>query len=880
MVVLSALALLVVVAVLAGAAALVARARAAADAARASLRSLDAVLDFAPVGVAVLDRELRFVRANQALDRIGGQRPGALLGSSFEEVTQRPDLAVIARSVLTTGAPAFGLDASGKTDDGRRFRAVIDFYPVRIDGESIGVGVIVHDITASARVDDERKRLLERLGKLQQITEVLARARSTDDVVRVVLEDISDSTWAVSATLVLRVDDELRMVGTNNNTDEVQRLLKTMTLADDRPVLAAMRERRIVMAGPEEVAARWPAISEAIDADESIVALPLIDDDTVLGGLVLRLPARSGRSVRDELFFTVIATQMAEALRRVTLHEEREAAQAASRLATARLAFLAEASDVLGSTLEWRRTLGRVVEVAVPRLADVAIAMVIDGPEVVDVEIASAVGREEAVRKLVATWPRALQAGTGGASRLRAGEPILVSDLADAATAGTDRSSTAALARAGFQSLIAVPMSTDEQAVGLLVLVTEEPRRLGDDDLELAVELAARAAQAIRNAERFQERSRVADTLQASLLPPAAPAVPGLEVATRFFAVGEGIEVGGDFYDVFRMGTASAPDDRWAIVIGDVRGKGTEAATISGTARHAIRAAALHERSPARILAQLNELLMMTGRDDPEPRFCTAVFAAIHPGRAVTQVTLSVGGHPPPMVLRADGATEVVAAQGTLLGVVDAVEVHDVELSLEAGDALVLYTDGVTERHAGDRFFDEDAFASVLSRCTGFTAPVLAERIETASRAFVEDLPRDDLAIVVIRVPEPVASASAASTDLPNDVSAPTLGRRFVAAALDALGLDAHAETASLLASELVTNALVHAEAPYRISVENGEGVLRIGVSDGSVTGPQLSPDDEEATSGRGMRLVEALTARWGVHLGDSAKTVWFELET
>jgi anti-sigma regulatory factor (Ser/Thr protein kinase) len=192
----------------------------------------------------------------------------------------------------------------------------------------------------------------------------------------------------------------------------------------------------------------------------------------------------------------------------------------------------------------------------------------------------------------------------------------------------------------------------------------------------------------------------------------------------------------------------------------------------------------------------------------------------------------------------------------------------------------VLYTDGVTERHAGSRFFDDDAFASVLSRCTGFTAPVLAERIETASRAFLEDLPRDDLAVVVVRVPEPVASASAASTDLPNDVTAPMLGRRFVAAALGALGLETHAETAALLASELVTNALVHAEAPYRIAVESGDGVLRISVSDGTTGGPRIEPEDGVATSGRGVRLVEALTDRWGVHLGDGGKTVWFELDT
>jgi anti-sigma regulatory factor (Ser/Thr protein kinase) len=157
---------------------------------------------------------------------------------------------------------------------------------------------------------------------------------------------------------------------------------------------------------------------------------------------------------------------------------------------------------------------------------------------------------------------------------------------------------------------------------------------------------------------------------------------------------------------------------------------------------------------------------------------------------------------------------------------------------------------------------------------------VLAERIETASRAFLEDLPSDDLAVVVVRMPEPVASASAASTDLPNDVTAPMLGRRFVAAALTALGLEQHAETAALLASELVTNALVHAEAPYRIAVESGDGVLRIGVTDATFAAPHRPSAIEHATSGRGIHLVDSLTTRWGVQTLAAGKTVWFELGT
>jgi PAS domain S-box-containing protein len=851
------------------------RARATTAATQISLRTLDAVLDFAPVGVAVLDTELRFVRANQALARLSGRSADTMLGFTLEEIVVRHELAVIARSVLTTGNPAFGLDASGSSAAGRPFRAVADFYPVRADGEVVGLGVIVHDITAAARVDEERRRLLERLDKLQRVTEALGNVRTRDQLVRVVVEDVRDACRASTATLVVSDGTTIHLAGTSErNFAAVTEWMEDRLLDDSRIIRDAIERREVVVLTPDLLAARWSEISRALPPGDSLVALPLITDDDVLGGVILRLSASVGTIRQDEVFLAAIATQIAEALARIARDESDQARSAAL---AGRLAFVAEASDAFAAcALDWQAILRQVVDVTSPRLADVAAAFVLEGSEIIGVEVtAGSDDRRHAVQQLMSHWSDAFREHEGGDALGTKGEPVLVADLTAPAGPASE-----ALVAAGFASIMATPLQAGARAVGQLVLATEHPRRLSHDDLELADEIAKRAGHFILNAERFQQRSHVADTLQASLLPPATPSIPGLELATRFFAVGEGIDVGGDFYDVFRMGTASAPTDRWAVVIGDVRGKGPAAANISGAARHAIRAASLHEGSPASILRQVNELLLVTADDDLEPRFCTAIVAAVRPTEAGASVTLAVGGHPAPVVLRADGRTEAVTASGTVLGVLDQLELEEVELNLQPGDALVLYTDGVTERHAGGRFFDDDALASVLSRCTGFTAPVLAERIETASRAFLEDVPRDDLAVVVLRVPEPVASASAASTDLPNDVSASLLGRRFVVAALSALGLDEHAETATLLASELVTNALLHANGPYRIGVESGEGVLRIGVTDATTDGPQIGEASDEATSGRGIRLIDSLTSRWGVHLNEGGKTVWFEIET
>ncbi|MCU1483639.1 MAG: domain S-box protein [Actinomycetia bacterium] len=853
------------------------RARGRAD---RTLESLDALLQHAPIGVAFLDRELRFVRANQAMASIAGRTLDEHMGRTLDEVIDRPELSAIARGVLDTGVPVLEVEIGGTTQLGRPFNALAGYYPVRgKDGSIEGVGVVVREVTAAVEAERERVYLVERLTRLQRITGALAAARTTADVVRVVLEDVREATIADAASLCTVVDGEVQVVGTTGHAPEVLAAWDRFPVEAGTPFAEAVLTGELVVARSyEELVTRWPLTAASVaPTRQALVAIPLLAAGEVTGtiGLSFDRPLESDPGV--EAFLVALGRQCAEAFLRAQLHESEAAAGV-------RLAFLAEASDALASSLEWTETLRRVTELAVPRLADFAAVFVVDGENITALEMAEGdPARETAVRRIAARWPGTLDRNIGMGAVARTGRPLLANDitLEQIQRFARDQEHATALVEAGYSSILAVPMRAHEAVVGVIALASRAPRRLNDDDLALATELATRAGQAVLNAELFRDRSLVAATLQASLLPPATPTVPGLEIATRFFAVGAGIDVGGDFYDVFRMGTAAEPADRWAVVIGDVRGKGTEAASISGAARHAIRVAALHEQSPAAILRRLNELLLaMADEDELDPRFCTAVVAVVEPLESGARIVLAIGGHPPPLVLRADGTTEAIGSPGSLIGVVAEPDVSDVTIELATGDALVLYTDGVTERHAGDRFFDEEGLASVLSRCTGFTAPVLAERIETASRAFVEDAPRDDLAIVVVRAPERGATATTAGADLPADVGAPTFGRRFVVAALAALGLDQHAEIAALLASELVTNALVHATGPFRISVEPLDGAVRIVVTDGSEQEPVVQAPDTERPGGRGVYLVDALASRWGVQRMTGGKAVWFELDT
>jgi anti-sigma regulatory factor (Ser/Thr protein kinase) len=254
--------------------------------------------------------------------------------------------------------------------------------------------------------------------------------------------------------------------------------------------------------------------------------------------------------------------------------------------------------------------------------------------------------------------------------------------------------------------------------------------------------------------------------------------------------------------------------------------------------------------------------------------------AYLEPVDRALRARLVVGGHPLPFVLRRDGAAEQVGRPGTLLGVVPEPELHEVALELLPGDALVLYTDGVTERHADDRFFDDEGLAAVLARCVGFTAAALAERIETAARAFVEDDLRDDLAIVVVRVPDRSAASTSASTDLPGETASARRARRFVVAALEALGVAASRDTAELLVSEVVTNAVVHGGSGVRVTVESADGRVRVSVCDESPEVPVVREPVPEDEHGRGMFLVAKMSNRWGVDPLAVGKCVWFEISS
>jgi sigma-B regulation protein RsbU (phosphoserine phosphatase) len=253
--------------------------------------------------------------------------------------------------------------------------------------------------------------------------------------------------------------------------------------------------------------------------------------------------------------------------------------------------------------------------------------------------------------------------------------------------------------------------------------------------------------EARQRAEESEARARtLAQTLQASFLPHEIPTVPGLDIAGAYRPAGDGGEVGGDFYDVFATG-----DDRWGIVLGDVCGKGARAAVLTSLARYTVRAESLRTTDPAVILGRVHDAFL---RDHPD-QFCTAVVLLLD-GTPARRVRCSSGGHEPPLRFRIDGTVDKIGRTGTLLGLLDERPALPVdEAILEPGDVLVVCTDGVAEGRRGRQFFGDDRLRRVVvdAISAGRDAAGIADALVTASVEFQAGVPRDDIAIVVVRVP-------------------------------------------------------------------------------------------------------------------------------
>jgi serine phosphatase RsbU (regulator of sigma subunit) len=439
---------------------------------------------------------------------------------------------------------------------------------------------------------------------------------------------------------------------------------------------------------------------------------------------------------------TVIAGALAGlwvASLRVNLNRE----QAASEL-------LAETGALMEDALDQRQRATHLAELAIPTLGDVAMVDMITSEGTIERVAARSRGSEVAdvFLKLSEDQPIDPRGPHPVAEVIRTGRPRYLDQLSDEQIdeITTRERERELLRKHRFKSCIVLPLGARGAVLGALTLWIMRPAKAFDETARrTAKRLADRAALALDNARLHEQQSHIASVLQHSLLPRSLPEIQGFDAASRFLAAGEAYEVGGDFYDVFRSGSRT-----WTAVIGDVCGKGPEAASLTALARYTVRTASSPDSPPSRILRTLHDSI---SSEHSDLRFCTAALARIQApsnGRSPARLTVALGGHPLPLILRKDGRVDAVGEPGTLLGALPSPVLADADASLAVGDALILYTDGMLDVGDRSQSDDPDWLAKQLTKSAGRSADEIAERLAQAAVKRHGGAPRDDIAILVL----------------------------------------------------------------------------------------------------------------------------------
>jgi CHASE3 domain sensor protein len=467
------------------------------------------------------------------------------------------------------------------------------------------------------------------------------------------------------------------------------------------------------------------------DAEIEGTTRPSPDEERIWRASFFPIVLESGEAIGSGAIFVDITEH-----RRGT--RERQRLIAGERLAAQRTARLQEVTGRLSRAVGSADVAQVVVEQGVAALgADAAVA-VLRIPGSSDLELAALAGYDE--HDALDWRDLALSSESPLAESVRTCRVVRLPDRRAARERFPARG--AVLERRGHEAWVAAPITVAGEARGGVLFAFSRARAVSDDDVRFLELLLGQAGQALDRAGLYERQRHIATTLQRSLLPAHLPRIPGVEVAAVYRPAGDGNEVGGDFYDV-----VPAPDGRFVVAIGDVEGKGPEAAALTGLVRHTLRAETMHQSDPAQLVRLLNRVVY---RDDTD-RFCTVAVAGIEVGGERVRVRIACGGHLPPIVTRRDAAPAEIACRGTLLGVQEDIRTVVEELELAVGDGLVLYTDGVLDAGAPARSLTARDLVGLLAESAAGTPQELADAIHAAAVGG-DGPPRDDIAILALRV--------------------------------------------------------------------------------------------------------------------------------
>lgn len=529
-----------------------------------------------------------------------------------------------------------------------------------------------------------------RLQQLAEATALLAATETIDEVTEVIVERVAPVVDATVVTVMLRDGDELRLVASRGLSADVRQRWQRFALGLDTPAGRAVAEGGpVLVTAPDDINRLFPALDGAAPEGRALVCVPMRAERSVLGALAMTFGPNWGAPRYELDFFTTFADSCAQTIRRI------EASDAA-RLRARRLAFLADASEELASSLDYRATLQNVAQLVVPDIADwCSVALVEDG-ELHTVAVAGDC-EEEQLRRAHET---------------------------DAA------------------GVLTVALAARGRNLGRLTLLRADGSAYGPEDAVVAADVAHRAALAIDNALLYTQAHDVALQLQRAVLPERLDALPGWDVSASYWP-GDRAEVGGDFYDAVALSPS-----RVAVFIGDVMGHGLAAAAAMAAMRSAVRAYLSLDPAPDAVVSSLDRMFVRLDIT----QLVTLVYGIVDADAG--EVRFVNAGHPAPLLLPGDGAAQLLATPPRRPLGAGGDDRLPVTFPFGPDDTLLLYTDGLVERRG--QVIDQ-GIERLLARATTLGAVDLDGALRKLVDDFEEN-PDDDVTAIAVRRERDVAN--------------------------------------------------------------------------------------------------------------------------
>ena len=759
---------------------------------------------------------------------------------------------------------------SAETEPGERERGLVELYARQ-----------AAEIVERARMHAEARQLAElerhRAGQLRALASAalaLSAAETLDDVLRIVTEsarDIIGTHQGVTSRLPHGWSDATTYVSLSETYAAWR---DYAVVPEGRGVLEYVTRENapLRLTGAELVAhPEWRGLRDAPDHPPlpDYLAAPLIGRSGANLGLIQLSHKHTDTpfTPEDEAILVQLAQMASSVIEAVEALEGERAARRDAELAATAQAALSMASALFAELLDPDQLSHELTRLVVPRLADLALLHLVDDDDVVTLRSTQSAdpALREAAEAFFSRFPISTDSPYGAGYVIATGRPQLLPALDEEVVAGVtaDPEERGQILKLVGSSGVCVPLTARGRTIG--VLSVSRDQAYSDREVSYLVDLTRRAGLALDNASRYAFERGLADALQRSLLPRGMPTSALLTTASRYLPGARGTQIGGDWYDVIEVS-----EGRLMVVVGDVMGRGVQAAAVMGQLRATVRAYALEGHGPAALLARLDRVVQAL--DDVT--FTTCVVGRLDP--VSRNLCIASAGHLWPLLIGPDGSAEYLEIDpGLPLGVGGA-EFVDQWYDLDPGTTVLLYTDGLVEGR--DRPVEQGMdLLREACRAPVRSADELCDRVLQAMRTASES--DDDTALLALLLDDGAGSslpplhlelgASPQSAAVARDALAELLGP-------DVGDVGA---VAGLLVTELVANAVRYGGGDVHVRAGVRAGLLLVEVRDSSERMPTLVPDPRpDAEGGRGMLLVDRLADRWGAEALPTGKRVWFEL--